>query len=243
MSTLNVFNATGVVTEGGEGRMDGMGSAFLASIPGFLNVTIGASNVNALAPNYAQCTACISFTNGLRPPIEPGASNSALHIVYTYTIGDGATWTVQGRLNITMSTPFGNNADLLGNPYQTVVNVTGTRTYTYLPTNSRTVSTVYTLPHSMGYGDQRFYPYSLLSSSPGVYTSNAAPFWDSAGVEFGLSPAAPVNGDAPGTAQVVNATSLFVFPMPSQALLTEKFYRTLPSMAVQQQTYALSVAA
>ena len=53
-------NQSGIVIEGNSFRVDGLGSAFLSSVPGFLNVTIGAANINALAPNYATCTAPIS---------------------------------------------------------------------------------------------------------------------------------------------------------------------------------------
>ena len=166
---INVYNQSGIVVESYVSRIDGLGSAFLSNVPGYVNTTIGASNINALAPLYATCQAPISFTNGLRAPTQPTASNGAMRIGYTYTISDGVSYSIQGNLTITASSAFGNNFDLLGNPYQVVVNVVGTRRYTYLPTGTSLVSTVNGLSTaSYGYADQRFYPYCplLLGCTP-----------------------------------------------------------------------------
>ena len=59
-SQLTLSSQSGVVAESSESRVDGLGSAFLSSLPGFLNVTIGASNVNSLAALYPTCTAPIT---------------------------------------------------------------------------------------------------------------------------------------------------------------------------------------
>ena len=132
-SLVNVYNQSGIVVEGAESRVDGVGSAFLSTVPSFMNVTIGASNLNALAPSYATCSAPITFTNGLRPPTQPSVSNGGTRISYSYFISDGVTYSVQGNLTLTTSSAFGNNADLLGNPYQIVTNVAGSRLYTHIP--------------------------------------------------------------------------------------------------------------
>ena len=67
-TSITVYNSSGVVAENGSSRTDSRGVAFWASVPGFYNVTIGASNINALAAVYSSCSAPITFTNGLRPP-------------------------------------------------------------------------------------------------------------------------------------------------------------------------------
>ena len=59
-SQYRIYNQSGVVLEGGASRVDGFGSAFLGSVPSFANISIGASNINSLAANYAGCTAPIS---------------------------------------------------------------------------------------------------------------------------------------------------------------------------------------
>ena len=118
-------------------RVDRLGTAFVSSVPGFTNVPIGASNLNSLAANYDQCQAPITFTNGLRPPTQPSASNGALRIQYSYSISDGVNYTVQGNLTISTASAFATLKDQLGNPYQQVVNVTGIRTYTYLATGQQ----------------------------------------------------------------------------------------------------------
>ena len=57
---LNVHNVSGILAEGTTTRVDDGGEAFLSSIPGFQNVTIGAANLNARAPNYGACAAPIT---------------------------------------------------------------------------------------------------------------------------------------------------------------------------------------
>ena len=198
-STLHIRNVSGVVIEGNSTRVDGGGQAFLSSLPGFLNVTIGPANLNSLAPIYPACQAPISFTNGLRTPTQPSSSNGAMHFSFSYTITDGSTYSVSANLSLTASSPFANAVDLLGSPYQTLVNVTGTRLYTHIPSGSTLLSIVSGLSTAANpLADQRFYPYAFLSSSPGVYSSNNAPHWDHDGLEFSVSPSIPINGAPPG---------------------------------------------
>ena len=239
-SQIRVFNQSGIVVEGDVLRIDGLGSAFLSNVPGFSNVTIGPSNLNSLAANYAACQAPITFTNGLRAPIQPSASNGAALFYYSYTISDGVSYTVQGNFTISTTSAFGHLQDLLGNQYQIVTNVTGTRLYTFIPTGQQLMSTVSGLSEAAyAYADQRFYPYALLGAAPGVYSMNTAPFFDYDGVEFSIFPSAPENGLAPGSGVQYNATSLhFTTPEPS-AVLTEGFYTNLPLIQYQQQTYTL----
>ena len=84
----------------------------------------------------------LSVTNGLRAPTQPSVSNGALVFRYSYQISDGATYIVSGNLTVSTSSQFATNIDPLGNPYQIVTNVTGTRTYTHIPTGSQITSTV-----------------------------------------------------------------------------------------------------
>jgi hypothetical protein len=154
-SLITIVNASGAVVEVGSSLVDGLGHAFLSSVPGFKNVTIGASNINSIAANYAACQAPISFTNGLRAPTQPSSSNGAVRFSYSYSISDGATYRVVGNLTITTASAFANSHDLLGNPYQIVTNVTGICICTYWPTSTQ--------PPSMGSASRR--PYSSHSAS------------------------------------------------------------------------------
>jgi len=159
--------------------------------------------------------------------------------LYTYTISDGVTYMVQGTLNMTTNSQFATAKDLLGNPYQTVVNVLGTRVYTHIPTGASIVSTVSGVSRAANpLADQRFYPYALLDCAPGVYTMTTAPFFDSNGVEFAINPPTPVNGVAPGTGVQYNATTLYFTTPEPTAVLTEGYYINLPSISYQQQTYS-----
>ena len=239
VTSITIYNQSGVVVESGESRVDGLGSAFLSNVPGFQNITVGASNINALAAGYSTCTAPITFTNGLRAPTQPSVSNGAVRIAYTYFITDGATYSVSGNLTITTSSAFANLKDVLGNPYQQVVNVAGTRLYTYLPTGAIVRSTVSGLSLAVNpLADQRFYPYSLLASAPGVYTVNTAPFFDFDGIEFAISPSAPANGASPTAGILYPAINLFFSTPEPTAVLTESNTNTLPSADYQTQTYS-----
>jgi hypothetical protein len=230
----------GVVVHLGFSLIDGLGQAFLFSVPGFKNVTIGASNINSLAANYTACQAPISFTNGLRAPTQPSSSNGPVRFSYSYSISDGATYRMVGNLTFTTVSAFANSHDLLANPYQIVTKDTGTRTYTYLPTSTQLTSTVHGLNQLASVlAKQRFYPYTLLSA-PGVYTINSVPFFDADGLEFAVTPSIPVNGNAPGVGSQYTATTLSVTTAPSMvAVLTDGVYTNAPLLASQVQSYTL----
>ena len=237
-STITVANQTSAIQEVGESRVDPLGSAFLATVPGFVNVTIGASNINALAPSYSTCVAPITFTNGLRPPTQPTASNGGIHISYSYFISDGVTFSVQANLTLTASSAFGNQHDTLGNPYQTIIAVSGTRTYTYLLSPGSTVTSTVSTPTSTGTADQRFYPYALLASAPGVYFTTTAPYLDNAGVAFAITPSAPALGAPVGSGTQYSTTAVFFATTTTNVVLTELNAVTQPSVAYQSQTYS-----
>ena len=59
-TTLGIYNTSNAILEARSARIDPLGSAFLSSVPGFNNITIGASNINSLAAQYSTCTAPIS---------------------------------------------------------------------------------------------------------------------------------------------------------------------------------------
>ena len=241
-STLLLYNASGYLAEQGDQRIDNLGSAFLATVPSFRNLTIGASNVNALAANYATCKAPITFSNGLRSPTQPSASNGAARFRFTYNISDGATYTVFTNLTLTAASGFATTQDLLGNPYQQLTNATGTRLYTYLPTGQQLLSTVNGLYFEdyVFAGDQRWYPYTLLASAPGVYTTNTAPFLDYDGITYRISPSAPVLGD-PINANTSVQSYINVFQATTlvTSFLLEDYIDTVPVPALQQQTFTL----
>ena len=150
-SSVALFNASGAIGEGASSRVDFLGEAFLSNVPGFTNITIGASNINSLAPSYATCQAPLTFTNGLRAPTQPSASNGALRFLYSYSVSDGLTYKVQATLQVTASSAFATTVDQLGSPYQTVTGVSGYRLYTYLPTGQTVNSTVTGLSSAAAY--------------------------------------------------------------------------------------------
>ena len=181
--------------------------------------------------------------NGLRSPIQPSASNGALHLSYSYTISDGLTYTVQTNLSIATNSAFATSRDELGNNYQTVISITGSRKYTYLPTGYTLTSTITGLANvsasSSPHADQRFYPYALLVSSPGVYSINSAPFLDAAGLSFTVNPAVPVNGQVGGATSSVVSVSLGVNATTATAALVEPLSITPPLASLQSQSYTL----
>ena len=243
-SQLSVYNSSGQVVEGGSSIVDGLGQSYLSSVPGFANVTIGASNINSLAVNYSACQAPITFTNGLRVPTQPSASNGAVHFSYAYHISDGNTYSVAANLSITVTSAFASTQDSLGNPYQTIVNITGSRLYTYIPTGASLTSAVTgvvsSTVSSAPVPSLRFYPYTLLSSAAGVYSINTAPFVDGDGIAFSLSPSIPANGNAPGSGTQYSSTTLrIVANSLTTAVLTEAAYAATPNITLQSQTYTL----
>ena len=139
LSELSVYGVVGGIAESGATRTDQFGQSYSSSIPGFTSVSIGASNLNSLAVQPATCQAPISFTNGLRPPTQPSVSNGATNPTFSYTISDGLTYSIQANLSLTAQSAFASTKDMLGNPYQSVINIQGTRTYTYLPTGATLV--------------------------------------------------------------------------------------------------------
>ena len=240
-TAIQLQNIGGVVAEYRATRVDGPGSAFLTTIAGFTNQTIGASNINSLAANYATCQAPLTFTNGLRQPTQPSASNGGTTIRYSYFVSDGASYSISCNLTLTTTSAFATTTDLLGNPYQTISNVAGTRTYTYLPTGQTVVSVVSGLTTAAyQYADQRFYPYALISSAPGVYSMTTAPFVDYDGIEFGITPSAPTAGAAPGTAPLYNSTSIYLESPELAAVLVDGYFITQPLVQYQQQYYSFT---
>jgi hypothetical protein len=178
-------------------RLDPFGQAHVSNVPGFVNVTIGAANLHALAVTIAACQVPITFSNGLCPPT---AANSALRVTFTYVLSDGQNFSVSTVLLLTTNSPFANTQDQLGNPYQTVVAVSGTRSYLHIPSGATVVATITGLVNASSVyaiPSQRFYPYSLLVSSPGVYPSvSEMPFWDYNCISFAISASAPALGRA-----------------------------------------------
>ena len=240
-SAFLLYNSSNTVLESGSFVIDPLGQAWLSSIPGFLNQSIGASNINSLAPSYGTCQAPLTFTNGLRQPTQPSASNGAIHFNYSYSISDGRTYRVQATLSITTSSAFASSQDAAGNPFQMVTNVAGSRVYTYLPTGQQMTSTILGLASASSGSSpsQRFYPYSLISSAPGVYSINTAPFLDGDGVLYQISPAAPAAGSPLSGSTSTSVQVKVSNPSVGVAVLSELNAVNPPVLAEQQQTYAL----
>jgi hypothetical protein len=164
---------------------------------------------------------CFHTTTSLHPPL------------YLHYITDGATYSVTCNLSVTTSSAFATPTDQLRNPFQTVLNVTGTRTYVFLSTEASLTSTVTGLTRS-----GRFYPYSLLTSGPGV---NSVPFLDYDRPAFTVVvPPIPADGVAPGSGTQYSVVEVVVnFSTPSSSvMLTENHYTQLPNPALQQQLYS-----
>ena len=164
-----------------------------STIPGFTSILIGQGSLNEGEVNYDMCTATISINNGLatRPSSNIGATSLVYR--YTYTISDG-TYLVTSEMMLTCSSASPQQ-DLLGNYYQTVVGVSGTRTYT--DGSGTFISDIRTLDNGDGISQtadtpQRIYPFSFSSAPPGAYpTADSAPFLDVAGLQFRVDPPAP----------------------------------------------------
>ena len=234
-SLVTLANVSGVLAEVNSPLVDAMGTAILASIPGFTSTAIPAANLNSLAVSYATCQAPISFTNGLRPPTQPTSFNGGARVRFVYQLGDGANYTVLGNLSLTTSSAFATSQDMLGNPYQTITSITGTRVYTHIPTRQVLASTVTGLMPSIN--PPRFYPYSLLAAAAGVYTASTAPFLDAAGLSFSLNNSVPVDGNAPGVGPLSSSVQLLELSSLLGVLLSEASYNNKPLASMQQQTY------
>ena len=168
--------------------------------------------------------------------MEPRVSNSALQSFYSYAVSDGAVYFVTANLTLTMSSQFAVNQDALGNPYQTVVDVKGVRAYTNLSSGETTIMNVTGITHGIHMYNYSFYPYSLLGSSPGVYTMNTAPFWDLNGLLYASSSSTAVQLIVKIVQQgsVVKALLSEVVYFSSESL-----YHPAPLLSLQQQTYTL----
>ena len=239
-SVIQLYNSSNAVVEEGGARVDPLGQAYTSSIPGFNNVTIGANELNSLAlSNYSSCQAPLTFTNGMRQPTQPSSSNGAALFSYSYDMSDGLSYTIQANLTLFAVSAFANTRDSLGNPYLTLLNITGTRLYVHLPSQQRLLANVTGLAVGSP-ASQRFYPYSLLDSAPSIYTPSTAPFLDGNGMAFTVSPPIPVNGLRPGEGPLYNSTTLsLVSGQGGDLVLSEMAYITLPLLSHQLQSYRL----
>ena len=137
-------------------------------------------------------------------------------------------------LNATSQFPTG--VDQLGNQYQTIANITGTRTYSNA-TYSLT-STVTGLSNATyAYDDEFFFPYAFLQAAPAVYTANTAPFLDYDGLEYGISPPAPKDGGV--TPTLYSAVSPYYYTSLTEVVLREGSQQDYPLSQLQKQSLVL----
>ena len=220
--------------------LDTASQAWVAQgIPGFVNRYIANSSANAANVNYTNCVAAITNSNGRVSPVSPSSANTATSFTYSYSISDGASYNVTTVLAITTAPTL--LVDQLGNSYQNITAVQGRRSYTYLPTGATVTSSVTGLSTAVGLPSQRWYPFALLQSTPGVYSTATAPFVDGEGIGFSISPAQPVNGVAPGSGTQYAAITVHVAAPDtvSYPVLTEFNFVTAPLISKQQQSYVL----
>ena len=239
--TLNAANlGSPFIQLGPAFQLDPASQAWVATgLPGFVNRVIAPSaNHNSQNVNYSLCTAAISRTNGKVTPVTPTAANTATLFHYSYFISDNATYSVNTSLAVSASSTL--FVDELGNTYQNITAVSGTRIYTYLPTGATVTSSVTGLSASAGTPSQRWYPFAYLQLRS-HYTTNNAPYLDADGLGYGISPAAPINGDPPGNGTQYSDVTVQVAPTTLLAypVLTELEYNTAPVLNKQRQTYTL----
>jgi len=173
------------------GLIDPVSTAVVSTIPGFIGVTIGTGSLNAVTANYQTCTAAININNGLanRPSSNIGATSLVYR--YTFSITDGS-FTTTANMLITCSSASPQQ-DSLGNYYQTVVAMNGTRTY---QNGDFSVTSYIVRPFlwptaSSYYSPNRIYPFSYSSSPPRTYAVATTPFLDVSGVQFVVEPPVP----------------------------------------------------
>ena len=238
---ITLHTVQGLVMENDFPGADPSGTAYLSSVTGFANQSIATSNVNALVANETACKAPITSVNGLVAPTQPSVKNSAVQFLYSYSISNASSYRVVTQLLVTCTSHFANHTDRLGNPYQVVANITGTRLYTQLlrngSVNATLLSNVSFYPSSGSEG--RFYPYTFIAVPPGVYSTDTVPHWDSVGLTMRLSPAVPANGLPPGNGTQFSTQSVRVEMMRAHALITESHSITTPDYTLQRQDYTL----
>ena len=193
LTTFHLYAAADRLVEGGGAGIDARSSAYVSGVPGFNNVSMPSTSINALVADPVHCLAPITFVNGRRTPVQPSVFNGATQFQYAFSLSDGVNYSVSTQLNVTCSSAFATTKDALGNAYQIVVNVTGTRVYTHLPTLATLTSTVTLTPNTPA----RWYPYTLLEAAPGVYNGDLVPHLDGDGWELALQPPVPADGLAP----------------------------------------------
>ena len=236
VSLLTLFNSTfqAIIAEGTEERIDLTGSAFASNVPGFTNTSIPASDINNVAVKVSQCQAVINEFNGIVSYVRPVPYQNVGPLYnYSYYITDGTTYSVAVNLLITASTL----TNLLTTPAQIIYNATGLRTYVYLPTGETLVSSVSGLSTALPGPSQHWYPLALKDSNPGSYTMDTAPFLDSQGMEYTVSPQVPVNGLPPGSGTLYAAVNVYINASQNiDPFLTEQGYLYEPNLLSQVQT-------
>ena len=215
-------------------RIDPLGQAWLSPYPGFVNQSIPAANINAPVIDLVNCKAPIDSRNGGAIP----GYGYAPSFTYQYTIGDGSTWEAVTIMKVTASKDL--YVDELGNQYQTIADVTGTRKYTWLPTGMGSTSAIPAIDTNYDAPSQRWYPFALTQAATGVYNTSTAPYLDGDGLAIRISPAMPINGE-PAGGSITDIIVSFALSDPndpsSALLLTESNTETPLSSSVQSQIY------
>ena len=241
VTSINIYyNASPQsVVEGRSERIDPSSTAFVSNVPGFNNITFPLDSNNIGQVLYSACQAPIIGDNGEVAPVEPRVANSAKVFDYSYSVGDDAHYTVQVDLTLTASTAFANSRDMLGDVYQTIVNVTGVRNYTHLPSGCQVISAVSGLSFALNpSASQRWYTFAFLVGNPYYVTMDTAPFLDSEGLEYSVSPPVPANGDSAGcSGALYGAVNVAWVTTQAGSVLTEG--GASPSAVNQQQVYTL----
>lgn len=201
----------------------------------FTNITIDPSLPNGgrgiVDPD--ACSAAITNTNGLQS--APASTTVPATYHYNYFITDGATYSVVANLSFTMDSSTA-SVDLLGDYYQTITAIGGSRTYNYFPTSYTTTATVTGISSTPSFPDQRFYPFAQTMVPPSnfqAYTMNNAPFIDYDGFAFALS--ATQYRDGAGSGTKYGSINAYWYGSDSAIALEESHTAVYPKGALQQQ--------
>ena len=197
----NPYASETIVYQGAGNAMqnDYTATIVCSNAPGFVAAAYNpVDDVPTASTNLNDCLNP-SFTTVAAPTLPAVGTIQGFSL--TYTVTDNSTFTA--AVNATVYTDGTINYDQLGNPYYNLIQVTGTRTYTYLPT-AVTSSVAITSLMSQ----------NIIASSNLAYITNnnrlytQAPYLDRYGIAYTLASGVAVDGSRSGT-QVIQGVYVY----------------------------------
>ena len=170
-----------------------------SNAPGFVAAPYNpVDDVPTASMNLNDCLSAPVVT--VPAPTLPAAGTTQAFTL-TYSVTDNVTYVVS--VSATVYTDGTINFDQLGNPFYNLIQMTGTRTYTYLPTAAVTTVAITSLMSQ-----------NIIASSNLAYITNnnrlytQAPFLDRYGIAYTLASGVAVDGSATGT-QVIQGVYVY----------------------------------